>query len=279
VTQPKKVVLTAQVAPERPHRLVLHFNSETPAPDRLFNSVIRSATGLDGLREVTLDLPDGDPRGREVLASVGAAALQCGFELRTTVSARQVFDWGAHTFSACRQVDLRVDSERTPALRLAPLVYAAAGALHAESRVVGLHVLLDRSLITKLSPSRLRIWLDRADFVTLVAPRLREPDFTHADLVSLFERLSPLWESPDRFFHLQVDRSIKPAFFPWNLLSVTCPAADLALHLQADGGLYLCASRTPFASIENPALFADAVERHLAKCEGEMCEGLSLDAR
>lgn len=279
MTQPRKQVLTAEAAAERPHRLVLHFNPGGPDSHGLFDGVIRSATQLEGLREVTVDLSEAGLEAFEALDSTGAAIVKDGFGLRASVRAEQVLHWGAAAFSACRQVDVRMDFGKTPTLRVAPEVFQAAQLLHVDSRVVSLQVLLDHTLVTRLTPARLRVWLDRADFVTLAAPRHREPDFVHHHLVALFDRLSPLWESPDRFFHLQVDRSIKPAFFPWNLLSATCPAADLALHLEADGRLFLCAARTPFALIETPARFAETIEHHLALHPGEACEGPWIDAR
>lgn len=278
MTKPKQDVLTQQVEPERPHRLVLHFDAGPKTAHSFFGAVLRSARQLPGLREVALELSESGDLGKEALNTIGAAAVQSGFELSATVQAQQVFSWGAEAFAACRQVDLRVDARRYPALKLAPEVYQAAERLQAEARVVGFQVLLDRDLIGRLTLSRLRTWLERADFVTLTAPRHTPPDFTHSDLVKLFDRLSPLWESADRFFHLQIDRSIKPAFFPWNLLSVTCPAADLALNLEAGGRLFLGAARAPFAHIEHPARFADTVEGHLARAAAEV-EGLRLDAR
>lgn len=284
--QPKRQVLTAVAEQEHPRRLVLHIGThQQEGAGRVessalpyFTTVIGSATRVEGVREVTLDLPVGQP-GRMALETLGAAAVERGFEVRAVVSARSVAEWGNEAFAHCRQVDLRVDAASYPLLRLSPDVYTAMEWLQADSRVVGLQVLLNHQIITKLTLSRIRTWLDRADFVTLAVQRSGAGEFKHSELVALFDRLSSLWESADRFFHLHVDRSIKPAFFPWNLLSVTCPAADLALHLEADGRLFLGEAPTPFAQLENPAIFAETVERHLASTAGEWSGGPAFDGR
>lgn len=283
----KKIAASTDVETERPHSLVLHpavlpGGSDLSEVDlenhavEYFTAAMQSARRIGGLREITLALPTSSNQGQKFLEVQGRQAVETGFELSAVATAEQVMEWGTGAFSNCREVALRIDTVRYPTLKLTPGFFDQVARLQADSRVVSFHVLLTRELIGLLTLPRLRRWLDRADFVTLVAPRGAPADFDRTDLVAFFERLAPLWERADRFFHLHVDRSIKPAFFPWNLLSVTCPAADLALHLGADGRLFLCADMQPFAVLKRPNELAAAVERHLEKADSQadLCSGL-----
>lgn len=261
--------------------IVFHLPAAGSSHDRTidyFSQAVRSSRELTGLRKVTLDLSDTGDEGRLLLERIGSEVAYSGLELCAVVWAFQVEAWGPAAFTNCREVALCVDTRQYPALRLPAGFHTAVEGLQAESRVVGYQVLLNGELINRLKLPRLRKWLDRADFVTLVPPRSLPVDFDRSQLVSFFERLTPLWEHADRFFHLQVDRGIKPAFFPWNLLSVTCPAADLALHLEPDGHLFMCAQSQPFACLTAASGLAEAVEEHLLR-EGAgagLCEGLAF---
>jgi hypothetical protein len=292
MTDTQHVAVQDDLEVERPHLLVLHLRPEQdpgggahdPVPDQaieFFRCAVKAAADLRGLREITLDLPDARDEARRFLDLVGAVTVESGFDLRALACVEHVADWGASAFSACREVALRVDARRFPGLRLPSRVYDAVGLLQAESRVVNLSVMLDRELLRHLTLPRLRRWLDRADFVTLVAPRRLPMDTSRSELSAFFDRLAPLWEKADRFFHLQVDRSIKPAFFPWNLLSVTCPASDLAVHVEADGTLYLCAAPAAFATLAQADQLSRVVEEHLEKTRTltDLCVGSPLPPR
>jgi hypothetical protein len=274
MNQSKNTAVLTEVEVERPRALVLHFapdsgpsefsnlQSEDSAMD-YFSGAVRGALQLPGLREIILELPEEGRQGQRLLERVGSLAADSGFEFSSVVQPDQVREWGTGAFAHCGEVALRIDAARYPGLKLTREFYELVDRLRADSRLVRFHVQLSSELIRRLALPRLRRWLDRADFLTLVAPWGQPADFDRVELSALFERLSPVWEKPDRFFHLHVDRNIKPDFFPWNLLSVTCPAADLALHLDADGRLFLSAAPRPFAVLAQPELLAPAVERHL----------------
>lgn len=274
-----KTATFTDVEPERPSVLVLHMATGSAACDtsEYFGEAVRSARQVPGLRKVVLDLSRTLDRGRSLLESLTTDTKDGGLEWSAVVLANQAEAWGPGAFVNCREVALCIDTHLYPKLTLPVNFHGIADRLQADARVVNYHVLLNRELIRRLTLPRLRKWLDRADFVTLVAPRQGPVDFDRSDLEPFFKRLAPLWEHADRFFHLHVDRAIKPAFFPWNLLSVTCPAADLALHLHADGRLFLCADSEPIAALSCASGLAAAVEERL-KESGSVghCEGLSI---
>jgi hypothetical protein len=232
-----------------------------------FAEAVQAARAIPGLREISLALDEAPGDGRRLLESLGPVVVAAGFHLSAQIAAGQVGDWDHSSFTPCREVALRFDMAEFSDLGPESEFYDRVSRLQAESLVVGFHVVLVRRALGLLTLSQLRRFLQQADFVTLKAPRGSAPDFEPADLIPLFERLVPLWEQADRFFHLNVDRCIKPAFTPWNQLFVTCPAADLALHLGRDGRLFLCSSERPFAVLARPGDLPSAVAGHLKSRE------------
>ena len=229
--------------------------------------VIGAASGIDGMREITLAVHRSSSlkHGRRFLEHLGGVAARHGLGVSAVSSFDNVLAWGPEALSLCQQVGLVVDAQRFPRLRIPREFFALATLLQAEGCVVGLHVMLSKPMLDGLTLPRLRRWLAQADVVRLLVPRGGEVDFTRQELSLFFERIAPLWEKPDRFFHLQVDRCIKPQFFPWNQLEQTCPGTDDALNLRPDGGLSFCAVDLPFTFLACPGDLANTVSEHYSQ--------------
>jgi hypothetical protein len=226
--------------------------------------IIGSASGMEGVREISLAVHRSSSldHGKTFLTRLGGVAVQNGLNVSAVSSFDNVMAWGLEALSMCQQVGLVVDAVRFPSLRLPREFFALATHLQAEGCAVGLHVMLSKAMLDGLTLPRLRRWLAQADVVHLLVPRGGEVDFTRAQLAHFFQRIAPLWEKPDRFFHLQVDRCIKPQFFPWNQLEQTCPGTDDALNLRPDGGLSFCAVDLPFTFLADPGDLANTVSEH-----------------
>jgi hypothetical protein len=234
-------------------------------PVSFFAQLVQEAGRSESIREVALAVnvdPEGETRNRDVLRQVSEAARAAGLRLCVTTNFECVRDWGSSEFASCHQVVLSVDEYKFPSLRLPAEFFPQVTRLQAEGAVTGLNVLLSRKLLVHLTLPRLRRWLGVADQLYLLVPKHHPLDFSRAELKEFFDRIAPIWEEPDRFFHLQLDNCIKPEFFPWNQLAPTCDWAERLVNVLPDGGLALCAMDQPQAHLNGAVSFLPSIERY-----------------
>lgn len=234
-------------------------------PLSFFTNLVREAAQSESIREVTLsvnlDLPDST-RNRDALRVISEAISQTELKLGVTTNYENVRDWGSGAFAACHHVALSLDEYKFPSLRLPPDFFAVVTRLQAEGTVASLTVLLSRKILEHLTLPRLRRWLGIADQVNLIVPKHHRLDFTRAELLAFFEGIAPIWEQPDRFFHLLLDNCIKPEVFPWNQLAPTCDWAENLVNVLPDGGLALCAMDEPKVHLNGADALLPIVHRY-----------------
>lgn len=234
-------------------------------PLSYFAAIVREAGASESIREVALAVnidPPGSEHNREALRLISDAAREAGVTLTVTTNYENVKAWGAKAFSACQLVSLSLDEFKFPRLRLPEDYFDQVMLLQSEGIVVNLNVLLTRTMLSHLNASKLQDWLGVADQVYLMIPKHFKLDFTREDLLSFFDRISSIWEHPDRFFHLQVDNCIRPEVFPWNQLNPNCEWAENLVNILPDGGLTLCAMDIPQAQLDSSGEFLAAINRY-----------------
>lgn len=222
------------------------FGKEKPLS--FFTQLVREASHSGSIREVALAVnldPPDSTKNRDMLLAISEAIREAGLKLAVTTNYENVRDWGSEAFSLCHHVALSVDEYKFPTLRLPADFFAVVTRLQAEGTVASLNVLLSKKILDHLTLPRLRRWLGIADQVYLVVPKHHRLDFSRQELLTFFEAVAPIWEEPDRFFHLQLDNCIKPEVFPWNQLTPTCDWAENLVNVLPDGGLALCAMDEP----------------------------------
>jgi hypothetical protein len=219
---------------------------------------------VDGIREVSVSVnmdPEGTHRNRQALDLITRATADTGLRLSVTTNYENVKAWGAAAFSACHLVSLSVDEYKFPRVELPADFFEQVTKLQTEGCVVNLNVLLSKHLLEHLTLTRLREWLGAADQVYLLIPKHYDLDFSRQELHGFFDRVSAIWEEPDRFFHLQVDSCIKPQVFPWNQLAPTCGWGSNLVHVLPDGGMALCTMDEPLLRLERADQIGGAVQR------------------
>jgi hypothetical protein len=242
-----------------------HSRYGAERPLAFFAELVRQAGSSASIREIALAVnldPPGTTRNRDALAQLSEAARSAGLKLGVTTNYENVRDWGVEAFSACHHVALSVDEYKFPPLRLPGDFFEQVTRLQAEGVVTSLNVLLSHKLLDHLTLPRLRRWLGVVDQVNLIIPKHHPLDFSRADLLAFFERIAPIWEEPDRFFHLQLDNCIKPEVFPWNQLQPTCDWAERLVNVLPDGGLSLCAMDAPQMHLNGADSFLPGIEHY-----------------
>jgi len=239
----------------------LDYGQEKPL--RFFEELIGEAARTEHIRRIHLSVnvdPPGGDTNRRALHVLSRAAHAAGLTVLATTNYENVHDWGAREFALCQHVALSVDEYKFPRLRLPSDFFEQVTRLQAEGPVVSLNLLLSHRLLAHLTLPRLRRWLGLADQVSLLIPKHYTLDFSRQELLDLFDRLAPLWEEPDRFFHLQVDSCIKPQVFPWNQLYPSCEWADEQINILPDGQACFCAMDKPFATLQDSRELPDVVQ-------------------
>lgn len=244
-----------------------YLKSDSCGPNRpieFFQDIVRAAQACDSIREVALSInvdPEGSTANRDALRKISAVVRDTGMRMCVTTPYENVKKWGTDEFAACQSVTFSVDEHRFPSLRLPTDVLKQITRLQSEGCVVSLNVMLSKALLDRLTMPRLRRWLGIADQIYLRIPRHVQLDFSKADMMAFFDRISPIWESADKFFHLHLDGCIKPAIFPWNLLTTACEEASILVNVLPDGGLAQCALDDPFLHLEKPDELPGAVSK------------------
>lgn len=234
-------------------------------PLSFFTQLVREAAQSGSIREVALAVnldPPGSTRNRDVLRGISEAIRGAGLKLAVTTNYENVRDWGSEPFGLCHHVALSVDEYKFPTLRLPADFFTVVTRLQAEGTVASLNVLLSRKLLDHLTLPRLRRWLGIADQVYLLVPKHHKLDFSRAELMAFFARTAPIWEEPDRFFHLQLDNCIKPEVFPWNQLTPTCDWGENLVNVLPDGGLALCAMDEPKTHLNGAGALLPVIHRY-----------------
>lgn len=238
---------------------------EKEKPLSFFAAIVREASLSQSLREVAIAVnidPRGMTRNRDALRIISEAARESGINLSATTNYENVKDWGAAAFSGCHFVSLSIDEYKFPSMSPPSDFFEVVTQLQAEGVVVNLNVMLSKPMLEHLTLARLRRWLGSADQVYLIVPKHYTLDFSREDLLAFFARLSPIWEDPDRFFHLQVDNCIKPEVFPWNQLTPSCEWAENLVNILPDGGLTLCAMDVPQVRLTTSGDLLGTIDRY-----------------
>ena len=234
-------------------------------PLEFFEELIRTAQACDSVREIALSInvdPDGSTRNRDALKRLSAVARTAGYRVSVITNYENIEAWGTGAFSDCQSVTFSVDEYKFPALRIPTHFFKQITQLQSEGCVVNLNLLLGRALLDGLTVPRLRRWLGIVDQIHLLVPKHVALDFSRTDLDVFFDRIAPIWESEERFFHLHVDSCIKPALFPWNLLTSGCEEAANLVNVLPDGGMAQCALDEPLVRIQNPADLVEAIQKY-----------------
>ena len=245
-----------------------HNSYGTEKPLSFFTGLVREAAQSDSIREVALAVnidPPDSTRNRDTLRGISEAIQKTDLKLSVTTNYENVRDWGSDAFAASHHVALSVDEYKFPSLRLPPDFFAVVTRLQAEGTAASLTVLLSRRILDHLTLPRLRRWLGIADQVNLIVPKHHKLDFSRAELMTFFAQIAPIWEEPDRFFHLMLDNCIKPEVFPWNQLAPTCDWAENLVNVLPDGGLALCAMEEPQTHLNGADALLPSVHRYYSE--------------
>lgn len=229
-----------------------------------FQDVVRDAQACDSIREVVLSInvdSEDSTSNRDALRKISSVVRDTGMRMGVTTDYENVRKWGAAEFAACQSVTFTVDEHRFPSLRLPTEVLEQITQLQSEGCRVNLNLLLSKAMLESLMVPRLKRWLGIADQIYLLIPKHVRLDFTRADMLAFFDRISPIWESAEKFFHLHVDSCIKPEMFPWNLLTTGCEEAANLVNVLPDGGLAQCALDDPFVRLASADEFSAAVSK------------------